>query len=109
MKMASAALAIACGVAAYGQQTFRSGVDAVRVDVLVMDGNRPVAGLTASDFELRDSGVVQPIESVAIEDVPLNVMLALDTSESVDGTPLKTSNRPRWPSCAFCGRTIARP
>jgi len=89
MKMASAALAIACGFAANAQQTFRSGVEAVRVDVLVMDGNRPVGGLTAPDFELRDSGVVQPIESVAIEDVPLNVMLALDTSESVDGAPLQ--------------------
>jgi VWFA-related protein len=88
MKMVPVALAIACGFAAHGQQTFRSGVDAVRVDVLVMDGKRPVVGLKASDFELRDSGVVQPIESVAIEDVPLNVMLALDTSESVDGTPL---------------------
>ena len=36
------------------QQTFRVNVDAVRVDVLVMDGNRPVAGLSSDDFELRD-------------------------------------------------------
>ena len=76
-------------VGAHGQQTFRSGVEAVAVDALVMDGRRPVGGLTASDFALRDSGVVQSIDTVAFEDVPLNVILALDTSKSVDGAPLE--------------------
>ena len=47
----------------------RVNVDAVPVDVLVTDGNRPVGGLRASDFELRDSGVLQRIESVSFEDV----------------------------------------
>jgi len=70
------------------QQTFRVNVDAVRVDVLVMDGNRPVAGLSPADFELRDSGVLQLMESVSYEDVPLSMMLALDASGSVRGQPL---------------------
>jgi Ca-activated chloride channel family protein len=70
-------------------QTFRSGAEGVNVDALVLDGNRPVAGLGVGDFELRDSGVVQRIESVAFEDVPLNVIFALDTSESVAGQPLE--------------------
>ena len=70
------------------QQKFRVSVDAVRVDVLVMDGRNPVGGLAAQNFELRDSGVPQQIESVAFEDVPLSVVLALDTSTSVDGLPL---------------------
>jgi VWFA-related protein len=69
-------------------QTFRSGADAVRVDVLVTDGNRPVAGLTAEDFELRDSGVPQRVTSALIDDVPLAVLLALDTSSSVEGGTL---------------------
>jgi VWFA-related protein len=69
-------------------QRFRVNVDAVRADVLVMDGRRPVTGLTTADFELRDSGVLQQIESVVVEDVPLSIMLALDTSRSVDGAPL---------------------
>jgi Ca-activated chloride channel homolog len=70
------------------QQRFRSGVDAVRVDVLVTDGNRPVGGLTADDFELRDNGVRQRIEAVDLGGVPLSVLLALDTSVSVWGQPL---------------------
>ena len=70
------------------QQTFRVNVDAVRVDVLVMDGNRPVAGLSSDDFELRDSGVFQRLESVWYEEVPLSMLLALDASGSVRGHPL---------------------
>jgi VWFA-related protein len=70
-------------------QTFRVNVDAVRVDVLVTDGKVPIAGLTAGNFELRDNGVVQQIESVSVEDVALSVMLALDTSASVAGRPLE--------------------
>lgn len=69
-------------------QTFRVAVDGVRVDVLVVDGSTPVMGLTSDNFELRDSGVAQHIEAVGIEDVPLSVMLAFDTSKSVDGLPL---------------------
>ncbi len=69
-------------------QIYRVAVDGVRVDVLVTEGKRAVRGLTASDFELRDRGVVQVIDSVSFEDVPLSVMLVLDTSSSVRGTPL---------------------
>jgi Ca-activated chloride channel family protein len=68
---------------------FRVGVDAVRVDALVMDSGKPVVGLGAEDFEVRDSGVVQTIESVAIADVPISMMIALDTSESVSGRTLQ--------------------
>lgn len=74
-------------------QPFRSRVDAVRVDVLVTEGNTPVAGLTAADFELRDNGVVQQIDALAIEDVPVSVMLVLDTSASVFGDALADLKR----------------
>jgi len=69
-------------------QTFRASVDAVRVDVLVTDGNRPVGGLKGDDFELRDNGVLQKIDAVAMEDVPLSAMFALDVSASVRDEPL---------------------
>ena len=89
MKIAVAAWLAALSLTAGAQQTFRVSVDAVRVDALVLDGNRPVAGLTAEDFELWDSGVAQRIDSIAFEDVPLSVMLVLDASGSVRGAPLE--------------------
>src|SRR3990172_8345052 len=60
-----------------GQQAprFRVKVDAVQVDVSVVRGSRPVAGLTAANFELRDSGVVQQVKAVTLEDVPLHLVL----------------------------------
>lgn len=64
---------------------FRSRTLSVRVDVLVTDGRKPVVGLTAADFELRDNGVVQTVEVLDTADVPLNVVLALDTSASIAG------------------------
>lgn len=69
-------------------QRFKTSAEAVRVDVLVTDGNRPVAGLTVTDFDLKDRGVTQRIDSIAFEDVPLSVMIALDTSDSLQGQAL---------------------
>lgn len=88
MKGVAAAALAAMALTTSAQQTFRVSVDAVRVDVLVTDRNRPVAGLTPADFELRDSGVVQQLDSVSYEDVPLSMLLALDASGSVRGRPL---------------------
>ena len=83
------ALALAASVMLSAQEArFRTGVDAVRVDALVVDGRRPVTGLTADDFELRDSGVLQRIDSIAVADVPVSVMVVLDVSFSVSGGTL---------------------
>ena len=84
-----ACLAFATAFSAPPLQRFRSGVEAVRVDVLVTDGNRPVVGLAAQDFEVRDAGVIQTIESITLTDVPISMMLALDTSASVAGSTLE--------------------
>jgi Ca-activated chloride channel homolog len=70
-------------------ERFRVEVDAVRVDALVTDGNRAVQGLSATDFELRDNGVLQRIDSVVVDAAAINAMLVLDTSGSVDGMPLQ--------------------
>jgi len=64
---------------------FRSSVEAIRVDVLVSRGGRPVTGLRPADFEIRDDGVVQQVEHAFLEEIPLNVVLALDASSSVAG------------------------
>jgi hypothetical protein len=68
-----------------GPPRFRSTADAVRVDIQVLDKGKPVAGLVASAFELRDGSVAQNIQTIAVEDVPVSLILALDTSESVAG------------------------
>lgn len=69
---------------------FSSKVEAVRVDVLVTDRDKggAVPGLTATDFELRDNGVPQQVDLVSFEQIPLNVVLAFDMSESVSGNRL---------------------
>jgi hypothetical protein len=54
----------------------------------VTEGNRPVTGLTEADFELKDDGVRQRLELVAVESLPLTTPLVLDTSESVVGERL---------------------
>jgi VWFA-related protein len=86
--------AAAASVAARQQAPpFRSRVDAVRVDVLVTDGRKPIGGLTRDDFALSDNGVSQEIEDLTIEEVPFSMLLALDTSSSVAGGPLKDLQR----------------
>ncbi len=70
------------------QPTFTSGVEAVRVDVLVTENGRPVRGLHAGDFEVLDNGVRQQVDLVGLENVPLDLVLAFDISDSVAGTRL---------------------
>jgi VWFA-related protein len=68
--------------------TFSAKVEAVRVDALVTDRGQPVLGLTTADFEVFDNGVPQQVDLVSYEQIPLNVVLALDMSESVAGDRL---------------------
>ena len=86
-----ACLALACvgglNVTSGASQTFRAGVDVVLVDVLVTRAGRPVTGLTADDFTVLDNDVPQRIDSVLLDEVPITVLLVLDTSGSVRGRP----------------------
>jgi hypothetical protein len=78
--LATALLVIAGAAVSAGQQVFRARVDAVVVDVLVTERNRPVRGLTARDFELTDNGVPQQIAAINGESLPLDATLVLDMS-----------------------------
>jgi len=84
--------ALGIGVAAPRAQdqrsVFSSRVEMVRVDALVTHEKRAVAKLTAADFQVTDSGVAQEVELVSFDEVPLNVVIALDLSSSLTGERL---------------------
>jgi VWFA-related protein len=67
---------------------FSTGVQHVRVDVLVTENTRPVLGLQRDDFEVLDNGITQHVEFASFDQVPLNVILVLDLSASVAGERL---------------------
>jgi VWFA-related protein len=75
------------------QATFRAQADSVRVDVAVLDRGRPVTGLKAADFELFDNGVAQEIADLGQEELPIDVTIALDVSDSVSGPVLEQLRR----------------
>lgn len=71
-----------------------SGFPQVQVDVTVRDGyGVPVAGLSAGDFDISEdrtlrSRPVVSVEPIVNPEVPVAVVLALDTSGSMRGKPL---------------------
>jgi VWFA-related protein len=65
----------------------------VRVDALVTSGNDLIKGLTARDFEVFDNGVSQRVDLVSFEELPLNVILTFDMSDSVAGERLEQLQR----------------
>ena len=88
---AVAALAAWPGAQSQTPQTFRTGTDVVVVDVSVKRDNVPVTGLTAADFELRDNGVRQEIESVETAAVPIDLSIVVDVS----GNPARPWTEPQ--------------
>ncbi|MBN2320942.1 MAG: VWA domain-containing protein [Acidobacteria bacterium] len=62
--------------------TFSVKREEVRIDVLVTDDGKPVTGIRASDFEVRDNGVQQTIQSASFQEIPASVILVLDMSGS---------------------------
>ena len=70
------------------QPSFKSSVNVVRIDVLVTDGGKPLPNLTADDFEVRDNGTLQHVESVIGVFEPIDVLFAFDRSASTRGETL---------------------
>lgn len=58
--------------------------DAVLVPTIVTSGGRFVRGLKQQDFVLLENGVQQRVESMVSEDAPLDLVLAIDISGSMD-------------------------
>ncbi len=84
-----AAILAAPQAASTGQRpVFKAGVDRVRVDALVTDGDHPVTGLSEKDFLIWDDGVAQAPELLE-SGGPVKVLLVLDISTSVAGERLE--------------------
>jgi len=83
------ATAFAVALAAVAPAQFRTEVDAVRIEALVLDKGRPVGGLVAADFAVTDNGQPQTIRVRPLEHEPIDVAIALDVSGSVRGARLE--------------------
>ncbi len=81
------AVVVQCAHAQPTEPSYRTETALVRIDALATDRGRPIPGLDADDFEVRDSGQVQPILSVT-QSESLHAMLVLDASSSVAGARL---------------------
>jgi Ca-activated chloride channel family protein len=64
--------------------TEKAHVEAVLVPVVVSEGGRFVGGLQRQDFEVLEDGVPQRIVAFANEDSPLDLVLAIDISGSME-------------------------
>jgi Ca-activated chloride channel homolog len=64
--------------------TERVRTEAVLVPVIVTDGGKFVRGLKQKDFEIFEDGVPQPVASLISEDAPLDLVLAIDISGSME-------------------------
>jgi Ca-activated chloride channel homolog len=63
----------------------RAEVEAVLVPVIVMEGGRFVQGLGKRDFEVFEDGAAQQVIALASEESPLDLVLAIDISGSMEG------------------------
>jgi len=84
MKTSVILLALGLGTSLAGQAqekpVFRASTDIVRLDVLATSHGRPVAGLTADDFEVKDKGVRQHVElSTTVDRVSVVMLLSLSS------------------------------
>jgi VWFA-related protein len=68
---------------------FGAAVESVYVDVFVSRGGKPVEGLAASHFRVKDNGRPVTVELLSAEALPLTALLVFDTSESVRGATLE--------------------
>jgi Ca-activated chloride channel family protein len=77
-----AALTASMLVGLQDPQVFRTDVTRVRVDVHVVDRGRPVQGLRAQDFDVRDNGAVMDKVELTTTSERLAVAVALDVGHT---------------------------
>ena len=112
MRRALSAMLVSCAALVWSARpdgaqqapVFRAATDVVLVNVLVTRGRTPVVGLTAADFELRDNGVRQEVEVLALEGRSIDVTFV---SGAVPSSQRDQLDRARESSEAF--RALLRP
>jgi VWFA-related protein len=72
---------------------FRAETRSIYVDVSVRRRGAAVRGLAATDFEVRDDGIVQQVELVDAAARPVQALLVFDASSSVRGAKLEALRR----------------
>ena len=87
--MIRALIVVSLALPAIAPPQFRASVDVVRLEALVLQNGRPVAGLSAADFTVTDNGAPQTITVRALARQPIDVAIALDVSSSVRGDRLE--------------------
>ena len=90
-QLALCLLMVASGILAPKAQevTISVAAEEVRVDVLATEHNKPVSGLSASDFEVYDNGVRQEVQYAKLQTLtPISATLVFDMSGSVAGERL---------------------
>jgi VWFA-related protein len=82
------------------QQTFRSSVDLVTIQASVRDNHgRPMTGLTAGDFEIRDNGQIRPVLSLRADlRSPISLAVLVDMSGSMRVTTKRAMARQAFDS-----------
>jgi Ca-activated chloride channel family protein len=86
-------LLAAIEVSGRADQVFRSGVEVVVLTATVQGGDGAyVGGLTRDDFRIYNEGAPQRIEFFSTDEVPIDLLLILDTSNSMS-EGLRTSQR----------------
>jgi len=79
----AASVSFGCVLAQEPVYTLKVNVDRVPVDVAVFDaGNRPVASLTAQDFQVFEDGIPQKIVDFSPMAAPYHILLLFDRSGS---------------------------
>ena len=69
------------------QPRFRSATELVSLNVSVMGQNaKPVPGLSADQFQIFEDGVPQQLQFFSPGELPLDVVILLDTSASMTGS-----------------------
>jgi Ca-activated chloride channel family protein len=94
MTLKVAAMLAALTAIAGAQQPFRSGIEAVYLDVTVQapDGSI-IRGLTKDDFLIYDEGVLQSVAVFSDEPAPISVGVLIDTSGSMAGARMAAAIR----------------